>query len=119
MHQEFELNPPIPEALLQQQQEQELQQPVLGANSQVSTHSEAPQFDSQVAADDELNIEEEATDLVNEPAPEIRTEEQRREEAQKQVEERTAKKIEQATALAINSLTSISLTELQRLHDDD
>ena len=60
----------------------------------------------------DVNIEEEVPDLVNEPAPEIRTEEQRREAAEARVEERTSKKIQEAKTLAINSLTSISLTEL-------
>ena len=49
---------------------------------------------------------------MNEPPPEIRTEEQRREEAEAYLERKTSKKIEEAKALAINSLTSISLTEL-------
>ena len=47
----------------------------------MSSHSEAPQFDSQVAAEEDFNIEEEVPDLVNEPAPEIRTEDERREAA--------------------------------------
>ena len=78
----------------------------------MSNASEAPQFDSQVGGDEDFNIEEEVPDLVNEPAPEIRTEEQRREAAQASVEERTQKKIQEAKALAISSLTSLSLTEL-------
>ena len=61
MHQEFELNPPVPEGLAQQQEKR---------SSMVSNASEAPQFheDQNCAEpDDDIDIEEE--DKAEELAP--------------------------------------------------
>ena len=108
MHQEFELNPPIPENLVQNN------------GSAVSAASEQPQI-NPAQNDEEIEVQEEQEKPQEEELvkPEIRTEQERVEAAEKDVDDRTSQLLNQSKEQIISSLQSISLTELQKLADDE